>query len=180
MTNFDFKKLEELNDVESHGMNKLMKKLCIPKFLRWKWIKASSRDNTRTPMQWSDGVNAGFSKESPWLGVNSNYKTINYAAQKSDSDSVLNFYKMLIALRKKSECLIYGGFIPIYADDRLMVYQRKLGGEIYTVALNFSSKTVDVPKRIYRFLTGNIVVCTSNRTALKGQILPWEGVLVSN
>jgi oligo-1,6-glucosidase len=180
MTNFHFKKLEELNDVESYGMNSLMKKLWIPKFLRWRWIKASSRDNARTPMHWNDDVNAGFSKETPWLSVNPNYKTINHAAQKSDPDSILNFYKTLIALRKKSECLIYGGFIPVHADDRLMVYQRKLGGEIYTVALNFSSKTIDVPKRIYSFLTAKIVICTSGRTALKGQLLPWEGVLVNN
>jgi oligo-1,6-glucosidase len=180
MTNFHFKKLEELNDVESYGMNNLMKKLWIPKFLRWSWIKASSRDNARTPMHWDDSINGGFSKESPWLSVNPNYKTINYAAQKNDPDSVLNFYKMLIALRKKSECLIYGGFIPIHADDRLMVYQRKLGGEIYTVALNFSSKTVDVPKRIYSYLTGNLIVSTSGGKTFKGRLLPWEGLLVNN
>ncbi|MCL2214372.1 MAG: alpha-glucosidase [Treponema sp.] len=82
MTNFDFNSIDELDDVESHGLNKLMKKFLIPAFLRWKWIKASSRDNARTPMQWDDGDNAGFSKGKPWLGVNRNYKYINRALQK--------------------------------------------------------------------------------------------------
>jgi oligo-1,6-glucosidase len=77
MTNFDYKSLTEVNDVESHGLNRLMKKMHIPGFLRWKWIKASSRDNARTPMQWDGGENAGFSKVKPWLGINANYKYIN-------------------------------------------------------------------------------------------------------
>jgi len=178
MTNFDFRSLEELNDVESHSLNALMKKLHIPGFLRWKWIRASSRDNARTPMQWDAGENAGFSRVKPWLGVNGNYKIINYDSLKSDPSSVLNFYKTLIALRQKTECLKYGEFLPIYADNRLMVYQRKMEKEVYTIALNFSFRKIRLPEKTAAFLTGVPLVCASGCTELNGTLLPWEGVLM--
>ena len=176
MTNFDFKSIDELNDVESHGLNKLMKKFFIPKTLRWKWIRASSRDNARTPMQWDDSENAGFTKGKPWLGVNSNYKQINYASQKNNPESILNFYKALIALRKKSKCLIYGDFIPVYADDRIMIYQRKLDNETYTIALNFSSSSVTMPKK-YAGLFYETQVISVSGGKWEGKLLPWDGVL---
>ena len=177
MTNFDFKSLDEVNDVESHSLNRLMKKKRIPGFLRWKWIKASSRDNARTPIQWDSGENAGFSKAKPWLGVNSNYRHINYASQKNDPESVLNFYKTLIALRQKSDCLKSGEFAPLYADDRLMFYRRKLGGEVYTIALNFSSRTIKLPEKAMSLLIGASIIASTGRKSLEGHILPWEGVL---
>ena len=177
MTNFDFKSLEEVNDVESHGLNKLMKKMHIPGFLRWRWIKTSSRDNARTPMQWDSGENAGFSKAKPWLGVNRNYRYINYDSQKNDPASVFNFYKTLIALRQKTECLKYGEFLPIYADNRIMIYQRKLLNEVYAIALNFSSHTVKLPKKAAGLFTGTSLVSNTGRAALEGQLLPWEGVV---
>ena len=178
MTNFDFKSIDELNDVESHGLNKLMKKLCIPAPLRWKWIKASSRDNSRTPVQWDDSENAGFTKGKPWLGVNKNYKFINYASQKNEADSVLNFYKKLIKLRKETKCLIHGEFIPIYANNRLMIYQRKLENETYTVALNFSSKPAKVPKKIAALLTGTTIVSVSNSSKWESHLQSWEGIII--
>jgi oligo-1,6-glucosidase len=178
MNNFDFKSLKEVNDVESHGLDKLMKKLHIPGFLRWKWIKASSRDNARTPMQWTAGENAGFSKVKPWLGVNANHKYINYESQKNDPASILNFYKSLIALRKKTECLKFGEFVPLYADDRLMLYRRTLGDEVYTVALNFSSFIAKLPQKTATCLIGAVLVSTADRTELNGTLLPWEGVLL--
>jgi oligo-1,6-glucosidase len=180
MTNFDFKSLDEIDDVVSLGLEKLMKKMRIPAFLRWKWIKASSRDNARTPMQWDESENAGFSKAKPWLGVNGNYRQINYAAQKDDPESVLNFYKTVIALRKKSDCLIYGEFLPIYADGSLMIYQRKLDGETYTVALNFSSRAVKPPAKFLPLFSGDLLVSVWDFPAWEGRLLPWDGVLIKN
>nr|AGS51597.1 oligo-1,6-glucosidase [uncultured bacterium contig00010] len=178
MTNFDFKNIDELDDVVSHGLEKMMKKMGVPRFLRWKWIKASSRDNARTPVQWDDSENAGFSRAKPWLAVNHNYKKINYASQKNDADSVLNFYKTLISLRKKTDCLIYGEFIPLYADTRLMIYQRRMGEEVYTTVLNFSFSTVKLPSKAAGFLSGSVVLSTSGRKEYNGQLLPWEGMLL--
>jgi oligo-1,6-glucosidase len=179
MTNFDFNSIDELNDVESHSVNRLMKKIFIPKWLRWKWIKASSRDNSRTPMQWDDTDNAGFSKGKPWLGINKNYKYINYASQKNDPDSVLSFYKMLISLRKKTKCLVYGDFRPVYANDRIMIYQRKLDDEAYTVALNFSFNKIKLPKKYAGLLSGTKLVSASG-WKYESFLLPWDGVLVKN
>jgi glycosidase len=186
MTNFDFESLEEVNDVESRGLNRLMKKMHIPGFLRWKWIKASSRDNARTPMQWNDGKNAGFSQAKPWLGVNANYKYINYESQKNDPLSVLNFYKALIALRQKSDCLKYGEFAPLLIgdrevlDDHLMFYQRKLGDEVYTVALNFSSRKRKLKRKLPKeiVLQSRLIISNTGRVELNDYLLPWEGVLL--
>jgi len=179
MTNFDFKSIDELNDVVSHGLNKLMKKICIPKFLRWKWIKASSRDNARTPMQWDDTINAGFSKGKPWLGVNGNFKFINYALQKNDPDSILTFYKKLILLRKNSKGLIYGDFVPVYADTNIIIYQRILEKEIYTIALNFSSRNIKIPKKFLNIFSSDYyqVLNASGSSEWKNELLPWEGAL---
>jgi len=183
MTNFDFKSLDELNDVVSHGLEKLMKKMCIPQSIRWKWIKASSRDNARTPMQWNDSENAGFGRGKPWLGVNKNYKYINYASQKNDPDSILSFYKKLIALRRDNKCLIYGEFIPIYADTSIIIYQRKLENELYTVALNFSFKSSKIPKKFIDVLSGVQISTASGdkcEASSNGKLLPWDGFLIKN
>ncbi|MCL2808963.1 MAG: alpha-glucosidase [Treponema sp.] len=183
MTNFDYQSMDEVNDVESHGLNKLMKKFCIPASLRWKIIKVSSRDNCRTPMQWDNSENAGFSKGKPWLGINKNYKYINYCSQKNDPDSVLNFYKNLINTRKNDKCLVYGEFIPVYADNRLMIYQRELiletqKKEVYTIALNFSFDTVKVPAKFVNLLSGTIVVSASGTKNFNGELSAWDGILV--
>ena len=178
MTNFDFKSLAQVNDVESHSLNALMKKMHIPGFLRWRWIKASSRDNARTPMQWDAGENAGFSRGRPWLGVNGNYRQINYASQKNDPGSVLNFYRALIALRQKTECLKHGEFLPIYADSSLMIYRRKLGNETYAVILNFSSRKRKAPAKAAGVLSGALLISASGATEFSGTLLPWEGLLL--
>ena len=178
MTNFDFRALDEVNDVESHSLNRLMIKMHIPAFLRWRWIKVSSRDNARTPMQWDDGEYAGFSKVKPWVGINKNYRHINYESQKKDPASVLNFYKTLIALRQTNECLKFGEFFPLYGDNRIMIYQRKLGDEKFYVALNFSSRKLKLSKNVLGFLQGKIIVTNTGRKELDALLLPWEAALV--
>ena len=194
MTNFDFKSLDEVNDVESHGLNKLMKKFLIPKALRWKWIKASSRDNSRTPMQWDNTENAGFSKVKPWLGINKNYKYINYSSQKNNPDSVLSFYKKLITLRKETKCIVHGEFLPVFADSRLMIYQRKLDEETFTIALNFSYRSVSLPKKFAPLFVGTLIANASGANASgtkvsgvyasgakpENVLLPWDGVLIKS
>ena len=87
-----------------------------------------SRDNARTPVQWSDSDNAGFTTGTPWLKVNSNYKDINVQNQENDPDSVLNYYRKLVATRKSSEykeVFTYGVFEPAYEDtEYVMAYYR--------------------------------------------------------
>jgi oligo-1,6-glucosidase len=182
MTNFDFKSIDEVKDVESRNLDKLMKKFHIPGWLRWKWIKASSRDNARTPMQWSGGRNAGFTGGRPWLGINANYTRINYEAQKKAPASILNFYKTLIRLRLQSPCLMEGAFIPLYGDRRVMIYSRELGGETYTAVLNFSGREItlgSVPAAVIK-AAGRVAVSNTGRTEADRRLLPWEGLLFKN
>jgi glycosidase len=127
-------------------------------------------------MQWDGGNNAGFTSGKPWLGINANYKYINYESQKNNPSSVLNFYKALIALRQKSDCLKHGEFTPLYSDNCVMCYQRRLGDEVYTVALNFSFRKKKLPEKIA--LQGSLVISNTDKSELDGFLLPWEGVLV--
>ena len=114
-------------------------------------VTAYSRDNARTPVQWSDGENAGFTTGTPWLAVNPNYRTINAAAQLGDPDSLFHFYRRLIALRKDgayAQTLVYGTLKPTMVDvENLMAYVREQDGKRILVAVNMQkdSRTVKLP-----------------------------------
>jgi oligo-1,6-glucosidase len=179
MTNFDFTSLEQVQDTSAHSVDALMKRFGFPSWLRWGLLRVSSRDNARTPMQWSAGKGAGFTTGTPWLGINANYTRINVEAQQGDSDSVLSYYKRMIALRAGSDTLKYGDFKPLYATERIVIYNRILGDEKYTVALNFSKK----PSKIHVKLgdvTGAVVISNTGRTEMTDTLLPWEAVVVRN
>jgi oligo-1,6-glucosidase len=178
MTNFDFKGFDEVNDVETLNWNKLLKRFCIPKWLRWKWLKESSRDNARTPVQWSGEKGAGFTSGKPWLGINGNYTKINYAAQRYDSNSVLSFYKMMIRLRSDSETLKYGEFRSLGAEGNVIAYERVSGGETYRVLLNFSRKTGKL-KSLAKIPAGSGIVTTNTgRTEMTSLLQPYEAVIL--
>lgn len=172
MTNFDFESIDEVDDIETHNINKLMKRLLIPNWLRWRWLKEASRDNARTPMQWSDHQQAGFTTGKPWLKINSNYPKINYQSQVNDDDSILSFYKKMIDLRKNTETLIYGDFEPLYADKDLMAFQRTLNDEQYVTILNFSDKQ----KKFVQ--DGELVVSNLNKSRYDHNLEAWEAVLL--
>ena len=108
-----------------------------------------SRDNARTPMQWNTQENAGFTAGTPWLKVNDNYKEINMADQDQDPDSILNYYRRLIALRKSptyKEVFTYGKFLPAYQDtEDVMAYYRKDKHTRILVAANFGKESVELP-----------------------------------
>lgn len=142
MTNFDYESLDDIEDVETHNIMKLAKRLHIPKLYRWKMIKHGSRDNARTPMQWSGKAHGGFTQGTPWLKANNNYANINAQQQNDDRDSILNYYKKLIALRRESDILNFGAFVPVKMSKRVFIYKRELEGRCITVALNFSNKAV--------------------------------------
>ena len=86
MTNFDFENMDKVRDIESHNIWNLSGKLHFPKKLRWEMIRLKSRDNARTPMQWSASENGGFTSGEPWLSVNSNFKEINVENQQHDKN----------------------------------------------------------------------------------------------
>ena len=172
MTNADFQSLDDLNDVESHNIDRLMRSFGIPKFLRWRWIKMASRDNARTPVQWSANEGAGFTSGTPWLMLNPNYRTINYAAQDGDTTSVLNYYRRLIKLRAGNETLRYGTFVPLYASRRVIAYRREYHGEAITVVLNFSKRKARVPYR------GGVVASNCGSLNFDGRLKPYEAIIL--
>lgn len=102
----------------------------------------------RTPVQWSDGENAGFTTGKPWLKVNANYKAINVAVQEKDNDSVLNYYRRLTALRKSveyKEVFTYGEFVPAYEDtESVMAYYRVDVDKRMLVAVNFGKEAAEI------------------------------------
>lgn len=174
MTNFDFASLEELNDVESHNIDKLMKSLHVPTFLRWNWLKISSRDNARTPMQWSGTAGAGFTTGKPWLGINQNYTKINYEEQKDRTDSILQYYKEMIALRASSDTLKYGDFTPLYGSRKVIAYARSNEKQTYITILNLSNKTGKADFK------GQVVMSNMGREVYQGILEPYEAVVLSN
>ena len=108
-----------------------------------KLVHRFSRDNARTPMQWNSGKNAGFSSGSPWFGVNPNYLDINAAAEEKDPDSILNFYRRLLAFRKENEAALYGVYRELLPGDKqLYVYERVYGSEKLLVICSFTNEQV--------------------------------------
>ena len=174
MTNADFRSMAELNDVESRNIDALMRSLGIPKFLRWRWIRMAARDNARTPMQWSAAEGAGFTTGRPWLQITGNYQTINYAAQDGDEESVLNYYRRMIALRAGSDVLKYGAFQALFATRRVMAYRRVYHGETLTAVLNFSGRSARVP------FSGAVIAGNLGKTAFGGLLQPYEAVVLSH
>ena len=172
MTDFDFTSMTEVRDVESVNIHGLLKSACVPSALRWKIIRATSRDNARTPMQWNGGYNAGFTTGTPWLGINANYKRINVAAQKNDPSSLRSWYKTLIALRKENPTLLWGEFELLQATDTLCAYRRIGENGTLTIVLNCSDElqTVDY--------TGKLVLSSYGSKLFDGTLLPWEAVII--
>ena len=123
---------------------------------------AMSRDNARTPMQWSSDPNAGFTSGTPWLKVNSNYPEINVSLQETDPSSVLNYYRRLIALRKSPEfreVFTYGEFAPVYMDtDSIMAYYRVNDSQRMLIAANFGSEAAEIKLEypVKRVVLGNM------------------------
>ena len=108
-----------------------------------RWLAKISRDNARTPMQWTDGPQAGFTDGTPWLPVNPNYVTVNAEAETADPDSVFNYYRKLIALRHSHDIIVYGDYVPLLEDDPCVyAYRRTLDGAELTVLCNWTDRSV--------------------------------------
>ena len=132
-----------------------------------------SRDNARTPVQWSDSDNAGFTTGTPWLKVNSNYKDINVQNQENDPDSVLNYYRKLVATRKSpeyKEVFTYGVFEPAYEDtEYVMAYYRVSDNQRILVAANFGkdAKTIELKFPVKKVVLSNVGRKEINEFSLK-------------
>ncbi len=145
MTNVQFDKVEDYQDVQSTGLyySKLEQGMSHEDIMEIIW--ATARGNSRTPMQWNDGVNSGFTTGTPWLAVNPNYQTINVEAQEEDPDSILNFYKEMIALRKSEDIFVYGTYDLVFEDHQeIYAYIRTLGEKRVLILCNLTNKQTSI------------------------------------
>ena len=146
MTNVRFESIEQYQDIEIRNMyRERLEKGYAEKDIM-ESIYAKGRDNARTPMQWDDTENAGFTTGTPWLGVNPNYTEINARSQLHDENSVFHYYKKLIQLRKENRIFIDGDFtLLLPEDENIFAYVREYEGRKLLVAANFTDKEVECP-----------------------------------
>lgn len=141
MTNYPFETMADFRDIESVNA---YKEWCesgrVSHEEFWPCLCLISRDNARTPVQWNDTENAGFTTGTPWIKVNPNYKEINAAAEVKNPASVFCYYQKLIALRKQYPVIVYGKYtLLLPEDENLFVYTRELEEDKLLVVCNFSS-----------------------------------------
>ncbi len=157
MTNAHYSELSQYQDIETHNIYKLGRKLLLSHKRMMKKIRLMSRDNARTPMQWDDSFNGGFSKVKPWLETNENYKIINVKNSQSDEKSILAYYKKIIALRKQFEVIVYGDYEDIdFKDKKIYAYRRRLDNVELHVLCNFSNQNLKIKK--YDFLDDEVIL----------------------
>ncbi len=141
MTNLRLPRLDMYVDVQLRNNAAMGKKLGIPKGKLLSMGQDSCRDSARTPMQWSDGRFAGFSEVRPWFYVNENYREVNVAAAEADPDSLLNFYRALIAFKKENLCAIFGEYKEYDSKNRqFYIYSREYAGERLLVICSFADE----------------------------------------
>ena len=178
MTNFPWTSIDQINDIESLGNYRdFHAKGLMTEEEGVRMMRARSRDNARTPMQWDAGPNAGFTTGTPWLPVNPNHVTINAAEQVQRPDSVFRFYQKLIRLRKEMDVIVHGHYTllePEHPD--LFIYTRTLGNESLLVVCNFSEReqAYAVPEE-YR--GAEILIANYPDAAPAGIVRPWEAVV---
>ena len=147
MTDPHFTSIEQYRDVESLNAYKAMQNKGYDEAEIIEILGQKSRDNSRTPVQWTNERNAGFTTGTPWIEIPNNYNTINVEAAIADNNSILYVYKKLIELRHKHEIITYGSIEPLYMDDEhLFIYKRHYNGETWLVISNFSKSSITLPK----------------------------------
>ena len=186
MENLDsVKDLNELDDCANADIYENALHEGMTKVQALQLLADKSRDNARTPFQWSDEENAGFTSGKPWLMINPKYTDINYASQKDDTNSVWNFYKDLIALRKNPEyesTFVYGKFIPFLKRQHNLIAYNRVGDKHIMVLANFQkdAQTISLPSKIKKVLLTNVSKTPDNFSSTSTEIVlsPYELLVV--
>lgn len=174
MENCPFESIDQIDDISSKDEYKVCRDAGYSEEESMKLLRVYSRDNARTPVQWSDEENAGFSTHEPWMIVNPNYREINLAKQKDDRNSVYAFYKQMIALYKDPayhETLTFGRFEPYMRETKnLIAYYRRGEGQTLLVLANFQNEpqTVMLPEAADNVILNN---CASVDVDDNGRII---------
>lgn len=171
MGNVNFNSIDEMNDVQSVNFYKEAVEKGKDKEKYFKLAAIGSRDNARSPFQWSDSENAGFTAGKPWLKVCDDYRRYNAEDEASRADSVLNFFKKAIKLRKETKALVYGDFTPAKTNKPpVYCYFREYEGEKYYVELNLGKTPQPKPTNIYNY---DLILSTNDNNS--DILKPFEG-----
>ena len=165
MTNPGFESIEEYRDVESINYFNILKEEEIDEKEIMEILKSKSRDNSRTPVQWNEEKNAGFTTGTPWINIANNYREINVERALENKDSVFYHYKKLIELRKNEDVIAYGDYIQLLEEDpKVYAYERNYNGEKLLVINNFYGEEylVDLSKEIEGLENYNKSILISN------------------
>lgn len=177
MTNVAYPTIEDYNDVETLGNWNEAKAEGRDMTAFMKLVHKQSRDNARTPVQWNANINGGFTTGKPWLKVNPNYQIINVASQLNDPNSILNFYKKMIAFRKSNTALVYGDYECLNdTDENLYIYKRWNADECYIVLLNFSSSIQYINHVELQLETTELLISNMATNSIS-ELQPWEAQL---
>lgn len=171
MTNISHPSINDYNDVESLNAWEAAKKngANMKEFL--KAIHWQSRDNARTPMQWTDKKNAGFTTGNPWIKLNKNYKEINVENSEKDKNSILNYYRQMISFRKKYPCLVYGSFKDLLPEhDKLFFYERIYNEEQFLIIHNFSNSYTRWKNENSQY----VKIKSNYKSSSQEEFSPWE------
>ncbi|WP_421381488.1 glycoside hydrolase family 13 protein [Bacillus salacetis] len=182
MTNVHFSSIDEYEDIETLNFYKEQAEAGEPVEKTMESIYVKGRDNARTPMQWDASENAGFTSGQPWLAVNPNYKEINTEAQINDEDSIFNYYKKLIVLRKQYDIIVYGKYDLILPNhEKLYAYTRTLGDEKLLVLCNFYGEDLEVelPEEVVSENASSLIRNYKGEAKLTKQmkLQPYEGIV---
>lgn len=183
MTNYPFTSLDEFRDIESiNAYNELTEKGVVSKEDMFRFISYKGRDNARTPIQWDDSENAGFTTGTPWIQVNPNYKEINAKEQMERADSVFHYYQKLIKLRKENPIIVYGTYeLLCPAREDVYAYSRSYEGEKLLVICNFTDNEAEykLPEEFLK-AEAKILIGNYGREAIEGDIKlkPYEGIAI--
>ncbi|MBR1396144.1 MAG: alpha,alpha-phosphotrehalase [Selenomonadaceae bacterium] len=179
MTNAKYTSIEQYRDVESLNYYKILLEQGKSKDEALKIIGERSRDNSRTPMQWSAEKFAGFSTVESWISSPDNYKSINVEAEKNDDNSVLNFYKLLVKFRKENKIVQEGDIKFIEREnDNVLAYVRSLGNNELIVICNFRGKDISLTEKTLSDYTKNGYKKTlGNYDGLVENLRPYEVVV---
>ena len=175
MTNIRLPSIDHYLDVASiHAFHTFHLRESVEK--RLERIHHSSRDSARTPVQWTGGENAGFSRAEPWFHVNPNYPTVNVEAEEADPESILHFYRRCLALRKHSDTLLWGAYREYRPlSGRLYLYERRWKGERMLVVCAFSNTPTRLRlPRGFDPAQGELILCNYPTSGEKGTLRPWE------
>ena len=168
MENIEFDSIDEADDISTHDQYKVALDAGLSKEDALNAVSFFSRDNCRTPFQWSDDKNAGFSDQTPWLKVNPNYRQIHAKDQIDRPDSIYSYYKKLTALRKDpaySDAIVYGSFEPFLEQEhRLMAFYRRSDHQTLLIIANYQKdvRTVALPKAYKKVVLSNCAITDSS------------------